>query len=448
MRRIAGHFIAAFSIITIITSVMINSVAAETLTLQKAVSVALENNSDLKAHYWSIKSQKEDYGAARSNLYPKIGIEEKFTRTDNPTYGFMARLNQERFAQDDFAIDSLNNPRAISDFQTSFNFEQPLFIPKLYYGMKLAEGELHARNKDLDRMKSEVARNVVRSALLIQTAKQFIGVSELALKDAQEHKRLAGLRYETGLGLYSDVLRADTGIKNAEAEVARSEGDLEIAKRALGLLLGRNEAVDIIDEKPVLPLDDLSIYLDAAVQREDVKALNARYENSIRAVKMEKSVFFPEIGIGGSYLLNDHRGPFSAEGESYIFSAFLKWNLFDASLYHKVKKAEAESNGIKQHLSGLEKEIQFRVHEAYIRIREKEKTVFLAKTALADSEEALRLVRTRYENSLAPIVDLLDTQLMLDNARAGLIKAENEYVNSIVDLYYQSGMLLKTLIPN
>ena len=442
MSRMAGYFITVFMIIT---SVIINSVVAETLTLQEAINMALENNSYLKAYYWSVQSQKEDYSAAKSNLYPKIKIEERFTRTDNPTYGFMAKLNQERFTQDDFAVDNLNDPRDISDFQTSFSFEQPLFIPKLYYGINIAGGELNPKNKDLDRMKNEVTRNIVRSSLLIQTAKQFLSVSELALKDAQEHKRLAGLRYETGLGLYSDVLRADTGIKNAEAEVARSEGDLEIAKRALGLLLGRNEAVDIIDEKPFLPLDDLAIYLDAAVQREDLKALNARYENSIRAVKMEKSVFFPEIGIGGSYFLNDHRSTFSAEGESYIFTAFLKWNLFDASLYHKVKKAEADANEIKQRLSGLEQEIQFRVNEAYIRIREREKTVSLAKTALADSEEALRLVRTRYENSLAPMVDLLDTQLMLDNARARLIKAENEYMNSIVDLYFQSGMLLKAL---
>lgn len=445
MRRVAGYFITVF---IIITSVMINSAAAETLTLQEAINTALENNSDLKVYYWSVQSQKEDYSAAKSNLYPKIRIEEKFIRTDNPTYGFMAKLNQERFTQEDFGLDNLNDPRDISDYQTSLSFEQPLFTPKLYHGISIAGGELDARNKDLDRMKNEVTRNIVRSALLIQTSKQFIGVSESALRDAQEHKRLAALRYEAGLGLYSDVLRADAGIKNAEAEMARSEGDLEIAKRALGLLLGRSEPVDIVDEKLILPLDDLTVYLDASIQREDLKALNERYENSINAVKMERSVFLPEVGIGGSYLLNDHKDPFSPEGESYIFTAFLRWNLFDASLYHKVKKAEADANGIKQRLSGLEQEIQFRVNEAYIRIREKEKAVSLAKTALADSEEALRLVRTRYENSLAPVVDLLDTQLMLDNARAGLIKTENEYMNSIVDLYYQSGMLLKALISN
>ena len=427
---------------------LVRPVLAETLTLQEAINIALKNNSNLKAYYWSVQSQKEDYSAAKSDLYPKIRIEEKFTRTNNPTYGFMAKLNQERFTQEDFAVDNLNNPRDISDFQTSFSFEQPIFVPKIYYGINLARGELNARNKDLDRMKSEVTRNIVRSSLLIQTAKQFFSVSELALKDAQEHKRLAGLRYEAGLGLYSDVLRADAGIKNAEAEAARSEGDLEIAKRALGLLLGRNEPIDMVDEKPFLPLDDLTIYLDAAIQREDLKALNSRYENSVNAVKMERSIFLPEIGIGGSYLLNDHKDPFSPEGESYIFSTFLKWNLFDASLYHKVKKAEADANEIKQRLSGLEQEIQFRVNEAYIRIREREKTVSLAKTALADSEEALRLVRTRYENSLAPMVDLLDTQLMLDNARVRLIEAENEYMNSIVDLYYQSGMLLKSLITD
>lgn len=423
----------------------VNASAAETLTLREAISAALENNPQLKAFNWTVQSQKEDSNMAKSHLYPKLSIEEKFTRTDNPTYGFMAKLNQERFTQQDFAIDSLNHPDDISDFQTSFSFEQPVFVPRIFYGINLSERELDAKKTEFERAKSEVARNVVRSALMIQTAKEYLRISQSALNDAQEHKRLASLRYDTGLGLYSDVLRADAGIKNAEVMMAKAEGNLEIAMRTLGLVTGSAGPVDIVDEKPSLVLDDLTVYLEAANQREDLKAVNLRYENTMKNVEMEKAIFLPEIGIGGSYLLNDHKSPFASEGESYVFTAFLRWNLFDASLYHKVKKAEADANEMKQRASGLGQEIQFRVNEAYIRIREKGKTLSLSKAALEDAAEALRLVRTRYENGLAPVVDLLDTQVMLDNARAKNLEAENEYVNSIVDLYYQSGMLLKGL---
>ncbi len=420
-------------------------VHAETLTLQEAVNIALENNTLLKAHSWSVRSREEDLKAAKGQVYPNIRIEEKFIRTDNPTYGFMAKLNQERFSQEDFVIDSLNDPRDISDFQTSFSFTQPIIAPRIHYGISLAQRELDARNAEGERVKDEVTRAVIKNSLMIQTAKEYLSVSRLALENAREHRRLASLRHDTGTGLYSDVLRADAAIKDAEVLIAKAEGDLEKAQRAFGLVLGRTEPVDMIDEKPFLPLYDITVYLEAAAQREDVKALNLRYENALANIKMEKSVFMPELGLEGSYQLNDHKDPFSPEGESYMVAAFLRWNLFDASLYHRVKKAEADAMEIKERAEGLKQEIQFRVHEAYIRIKEKEKTRSLAEAARDDTGEALRLVRTRYENSLSPMVDLLDIQVMADRSRAQAVEAANDYLNAVIDLYYESGTLLKTL---
>ncbi|RJQ20607.1 MAG: TolC family protein [Nitrospiraceae bacterium] len=422
-----------------------NQAYAETLTFREAINAALENNPLLQAHAWSVRARKEDFLTTKGLLYPKLTVEERFTRTDSPTYGFMAKLNQERFAQQDFAIGQLNDPHDISDFQTSFSVDQPLFAPALYYGMGLAEKEMDAGNAEFERLKNEVARSVVRSALAVQTAKEFLSAALAAAADAREHKRLASLRYDSGLGLYSDVLRADVGIKKAEAVVARAEGDLEVAGRALGLVLGRTEAVDVTGVKPSLPLNELNVYMDAAFRRDDLKALGIRYENSLEAVKLEKSFFLPEIGARASYQFNDHNSPFSPEGESYILTASLRWSLFDASLYHKVRKAEAGANEMRQRLTGLEQEVRFRVNEAYIRIREKEKTLSLSKAALEEAEESLRLVKTRYENSLSPIVDLLGTQALLDSARANAVEAENEYINAVADLYHQSGTLLKEL---
>jgi outer membrane protein TolC len=424
------------------------SASGEMLTLEQAVRIALSDNPGLKSYRWTVEAEKENLNAAKGNLYPKFTIEERYQRTDNPTYGFMAKLNQERFTQADFAIDSLNNPDDISDFQTSIGFEQPLFVPGLYKGIGIAKNELGAQEAMFLMKKEGVILRVIQSFHKVQTAAEYAAAAREGIDDAREHRRLASLRYDAGTGLYSDVLRAEAAHKKAEALLVKAQGDREVARRSLGLLLGRTEPVDAADSTPHLTLHAVETYLGAALQREDLKALRLRYESSQEAVALEKSAFLPEIGLGGSYLMNDQNDPFSPEGESYLLMGFLKWNFFDASAYHKIKKAKAKVHESSENVVALEQEIQFRVHEAYTRIKEKEQTLALARAILEEAGEALRLVRARYENALAPMIDLLDTQVMLNTARAQLVEAENEYGNAMAVLYYQSGMLSETFIQN
>ncbi len=425
-----------------------DSVYAEILTLKQAISIALKENPGLKSYKWQLKAQKEDLNSAKGHLYPKVRFEERFQRTNNPTYGFMSKLNQERFTQNDFLIDSLNNPADISDFQTSFSIEQPLYVPGLHDGINMAGRELEAQESEFRMKKEKITLNVFRAFYMIHTGKEHLKAAKKAMKDALEHKRLASLRFDSGTGLYSDMLRSDVAVNRAETMLIKAESNLEIAKRSLGLILGRTEPVDIMGEGLRLPLNDHNGYLTAAKQREDLKAMRLRQKVSKRAVRKEKAAFLPEAGIGASYFLNDHKNPFSPEGESYLLAGYLRWDLFDASTSHNIKKAKAKMHQIKEALIGMEIEINFMVNESYIRIKEKEQALSLFRAGIKEAEEALRLVRVRYENSLAPMVDLLDTQLMLDNARVKLVEAENDYLNAIATLYYQSGLLLKTVSIN
>ena len=86
----------------------------------------------------------------------------------------MAKLNQERFTARDFELDRLNNPDAVTDYQTSLSFEQPLFVPKDYIGFGLAKKEAVAKEGDLKRKREEIAFLVVRAYLDIQTAADFV----------------------------------------------------------------------------------------------------------------------------------------------------------------------------------------------------------------------------------------------------------------------------------
>ena len=178
-----------------------------TFTLADAVNFALQNNNELRAAESSVAAQKDDVGIARSGLLPKVFFEERYLRTNNPTYAFMAKLNQGQFTQQDFAIDNLNHPSPIDDYLTLFGVEQPLFHPKAWLGLDISKREHEAGSVQLARKKEEIAFKVCQAWLMVHTARAQLTVAEKGVKDAQEHYRMAKLRYESDLGMYADTLR-------------------------------------------------------------------------------------------------------------------------------------------------------------------------------------------------------------------------------------------------
>jgi outer membrane protein TolC len=126
--------------------------------------------------------------------------------------------------------------------------------------------------------------------------------------------------------------------------------------------------------------------------------------------------------------------------------AFLKWDIFNGGAReYEIAKARLKIKEEEESLSALKKSISLSLYEAYLGVEEAEKNLELARSAVQTAEEGRRLVRTRFENSLSPLVDLLDAQLNLDRARATLVVSENEYALSKFVLSYESGTILEEL---
>ncbi len=416
------------------------------LSLREALEYSMEGNPGIRAASKGLLAQKEEVGIARGFLLPKVTFEERFMRTDNPTYAFMAKLNQGRFTSQDFDIPSLNDPSAINDFQTGFILEQPLFAPKAMIGINIARTEFDAKNEEVERKKEEVAFRVFKAFLAIQTAKAYVVAADKGIDNAREHLRIAEARYKANLGLYSDRLRAVAALSSAEERLVTGKKNLAVAKRSLGLMLGLAESVDVTDERPLFDLKPFEYYSGIMLSRKDLKSLETRYKNAENMLKMADASYYPTIGIGGSYQMNDHAKPFGSEGQSWQVAAFLRWEIFDGTKReHERRKAAAKVAETLEFLEGMKKEMSFNVYDAYLGIDEAKKGLELAKTALEAAEEGRRLVMARYESSLSPLVDLLDVQTSLDASRANVIAREEAYLTALANLGFQSGSILKDL---
>lgn len=419
---------------------------SERVTLAEAIKIALEENHEIKAFKNSLLAQKEGVGIARSFLLPRISFEERAARTNNPPQVFMMKLNQQRFGLTDFELNNLNNPPATTDYQTMLSIEQPVFAMKSFFGVSIAKLEHAAKNDEYLRKKEEIALAVTQAYFQVRTAREFLYVAETGLQDTKEHVRIAEVRYKNGVGIYADLLRSQTALTEAEQRLVRAKKDLAVAQRWFGLLLGKSEDVSIVDEKIDVVVHSVGHYQRLALSRRDVEAMEKRYKNTRNNLNRTESSYLPYVGVGGSYQFNDHRRLFGTEGESWHLNAFLRWDLFDgAGREYERSKAHYQMAEAQEYLNGLRKQVSFKVYESYLAAEETKKNFELSGAALTTAEEGKRLVKSRYENSLAPIVDLLDTQLYLDRARADHVARENEYRFAIIKLCYESGIILKEL---
>ncbi|MHB9097727.1 MAG: TolC family protein, partial [Syntrophales bacterium] len=239
---------------------------------------------------------------------------------------------------------------------------------------------------------------------------------------------------------------AATAVAEAEQKRVSAGKNLRVAKRALGLMIGSTEAVEVTGETPALPLRDIEYLRTQSLARRDVKSLELRKENAQNSVKLAEAGYFPFLGVGGTYQLNDHNKPLGSEGDSWQVMAFLKWELFDgAKRKYEKTKAKYQVSEAEEYLEGMKKMVSFQVEEAWLTLEEAKRNWELAQKALNTAEEGRRLVKVRYEGSLSPIVDMLDTQVSFDHARANLVARENEYKLAIANLCYVSGTIIADL---
>jgi outer membrane protein TolC len=446
----AGSFLILVVLLlffSVTMSAKIGSAAEKRLTLEEAVAMAIKNNHELLASQNAHAAKEAEIGIARSYLLPKISVEERYLRTASPAYAFMTKLNQERIGMADFVPETLNHPAAIDDFQTSATFELPLFVKKANIGLEMSKLETAASRESLYRKKEEVVLTVVRYYLMAITADEYVRVAEKSLEDVQEHLRLAEVRYASELGLYSDTLRAATAVTEARQRLVTAKKNQSVAKRALGLVLGSAEAVEVIEETPAPPVREIGSLRIQSQTRRDLKSLEMKTENARNQITLAGSAYYPILGVGGTYQYNDHNHPLGGEGDNWQVMAFLRWELFDGdrTRYEKIK-AGHQVREAEEYLQGMKKMVSFQVDEAWLTLDEAGKNRELAREELKTAEEGRRLVRVRYEGSLSPLVDLLDAQVNFDRARANEVAKENDYKMAIFNLDYASGTILKQFL--
>lgn len=426
--------------------------AMDSVDLPQAVARAMKANPAVAAAGHDVTAARRDIDAARGRYLPELSAGLQFLRTNVPAEVFAFTIDQEKLKASDFQdVNNFNNPSPRTEFLTTFTLRQPLFAPQAYLGYKMARKEADAKRLDYSRTREETVYRVLAAYLEVLTAKGYVGVAAQGLSDAREHRRLAEAAESAGTGLYADVLRAKVSVAAAEGGMVTAESRLELARRGLSLAMGEKNAspVDVQGPPPEIPVAGSLEDLQAAVEkRADLRAVSMRVANAGTGEDLRKSEYLPTLGFLGEYRLDASNGPFSPDNRSWKVGVGLSWNLFDGLRRESaVSRAASERRKAEEQYRGEKDLASYQLAQAYLEVREAQRRAEIAGAAVEAAEEGTRLIRSRYENRLGRMIDVLDAQAALDRARAEAVKAENDVRRSRARLMFASGTLLEWAAP-
>ncbi|MCM2359644.1 MAG: TolC family protein [Geobacteraceae bacterium] len=421
------------------------------VSLKEAITLALERNHLLKAASFERTAAEREVAVSRSRYFPRLRLDETLSASNSPTSVFMMKLNQGRFSDGDFAIDNLNHPSSHGDFQTTLTIEQPLLDFSIARGAELADKEDTARGLALEWRRQETAFTVYGAYLEVQKRQAFLGVAEQAVADAREHERLAGVRGEAGVGLRSDQLRARTFLAEMEQQLISARNDRLLAMLRLAQATGGKpgESLEIGDElrAPAVTPGSAELAQLALENRQDLKGVALAVDKAEVGVRQARQAYLPTVHASAAYQMNDRDIPFGRDNDAWTAGVSLRWELFDGMRRgNELARARATRSAADEYRENYRSEVLLQVTEYSLRRDEAAQRLAVARQALLDAEEGVRLVARRFENSLATMVELLDAETALNRSRALLVENESDYALATARLYLAAGIFLKEVM--
>lgn len=428
------------------TAVAQNSPAP--LTLHDAASIALEKNPLRKISLADTKAAAAEVRQAQSFLIPHVSFSEQATRGNDPVYVFGSKLRQGRFTTADFSLNKLNTPLPFGNFATRFGGTWNLFDSFASWRAVSHAKEMNiAASHQLERTDQEILFRIVQSYYGVLLAMKQLELAEQSEKTAEAIMDRSQVRYDAGLVVESDLLSAKVRLASREQDLIRARNNLELARAQLNTAMGVSvdttyQPADALTERN-LPLSALTeLEQKALTTRPDLKRIEAQQSAQELSVAIAKSSFGPRLNAFAGWEMDNPTFVAGGGGNNWLGGIELQIDLFQGGAKRAAlsrERANAEKvAALKQAASDT---VRLEIRQAYYDQDASRQQVEVARSAIAQAQESLRINQDRYDGGLLTITDILGAEEAARRAQADYWQAIYQSQISYANLELASGTL-------
>jgi outer membrane protein TolC len=267
-------------------------------------------------------------------------------------------------------------------------------------------------------------------------------VQEDAVRQAEATLNDTAARRRGGVALKDDVLRAEVQLSESrEALVLAREGEFNALAR-LNYTMGRNAGwpLEVIDLEPQrLPPGALADLLElAAAERPEISLARHAVAAAQEGRQAARGEFLPRVFVRAVAGRADGQGILTGWQEGA--GLHVESPLYAGGRHQgDMRSAEAEIEGALADAQAILDAISLQVNLAYRGVVAARERIELARTAVVQAEENLRLVRVRYRNGNAIPTEIVDSEAALTRSQQRFFSANYSYLAALARLDYALG---------
>ncbi len=375
----------------------------ETLSLDEAIKIALENNPDLKVSSASVDIMSAKVIGAESNYYPQVQFRFILPFVEHESGIFADQLVWDFWRTQNLVKARKANLKS-SEFDREGTREDVILNTKVAYYTALAQR----------RIVEAMEKMVVQNEKILEQTESF---------------------FKAGRKSKLDITKANVNLGNAKLNLITAKNSLETAKidlaRAMGIKGDFNyEFEDMLEYKRVF-VDPKEAINKALELNPQLKSLRAQEVATKAELSASKGAFFPTVFGRVAYRFAGA----GATGPNFIAGAGIRLSIFQGfSNLSGLNESRANLERSQAKIESMEGEITSEVKQMYMDLKFAEESVEVTETSEMSAEENSELARERIRLGTGSEVELSEAQALLASTSANHIQAIYNYKIAVARL--------------
>ncbi|MBX0331833.1 TolC family protein [Pontibacter sp. HSC-14F20] len=398
----------------------------QTLSLQEAITYALEHNEDMqKASYdqlsakYMVKEAKSTglpqvNGFGNFNMYPAIPVQV----IPNVFEGKPDEMIPVQFG---------TKYNASAGIQLS----QLLFNQSYFVGLKAAKS-----SEDLYRLRKvmteeEVMYNVSSSYFQILQTKEQFEIINANLARLDQLGKILQLQYENDLARKVDVNRIKVNKTNLETQLQTLTSALDQQMNVLKFFMGMplEEGIALTDATITLDTGAAAFNSskDLVQGQTQLELLNKQTELTDLQMQNIKSGYYPTLSATGTLQYNAMRKEFNFFDSSQpwfstgIVGLQLNIPIFDGLKKHsQIKQTEYTLKSLEADRQKLTKNLEVALENSISQLQNSSSSIAAQEQNVALAQEVYDTTNDLYKEGISPLTDLLEAEVSLREAKTNL----------------------------
>lgn len=413
--------------------------------LQEYITQGLENNLALKQKESSFRQSLEALNEARGLFYPAVSLNARYTVSEggrvidfpvgdlmNPVYATLNQLTASNlFPQIENQQIRFLRPR---EQETKLRLIQPVINTDLYYNAKIKKELSVSEEINLEQYKRELIAGIKKAYYTVGMTESLLNMLKETRLLLLENIRVNTKLVENNKITRDNLLRSQTELSKFEQQLQVAAKNQQVAAGYFNFLLNRPLTDSILVEAPIispLPAGLQDNYTQQAVQnREEIKNLEQYGHISDLSIKMNRSSRLPDLFVLADYGFQGESYQFNKNQDYMQASVVLSWDLFNGFQNKaRIRQALIQKEMVERQLDEAKSQIELQVINAMHELKASEAGVTAAENQAWSAREGFRLVRRKYEEGQASLIEFMDARNSLTQAEENLIISRFTYLS-------------------